>query len=60
MGLWEKVLSLFAAREEEAAGRLPGRNEPCRCGSGKKYKKCHLDEDMRKQKQKYSASCGTG
>lgn len=19
----------------------PGRNEPCRCGSGKKYKKCH-------------------
>jgi len=23
----------------------PGRNEPCRCGSGKKYKKCCLDED---------------
>lgn len=23
----------------------PGRNEPCHCGSGKKYKKCHLDED---------------
>lgn len=22
-----------------------GRNDPCRCGSGKKYKKCHLDED---------------
>jgi hypothetical protein len=21
------------------------RNEPCRCGSGKKYKRCHLDED---------------
>ena len=20
----------------------PGRNEPCWCGSGKKYKKCHL------------------
>jgi hypothetical protein len=19
----------------------PGRNEPCPCGSGKKYKKCH-------------------
>ena len=26
----------------------PGRNEPCWCGSGKKYKKCHLDEDERK------------
>lgn len=23
----------------------PGRNEPCWCGSTKKYKKCHLDED---------------
>jgi hypothetical protein len=23
----------------------PGRNEPCHCGSGKKYKKCHLDPD---------------
>jgi len=22
-----------------------GRNEPCPCGSGKKYKKCHLDSD---------------
>lgn len=22
-----------------------GRNEPCYCGSGKKYKKCHLHED---------------
>jgi hypothetical protein len=28
----------------------PGRNDPCWCGSGKKYKKCHLaadDEDAR-------------
>ena len=27
----------------------PGRNEPCWCGSGKKYKKCHLaaDEEAR-------------
>lgn len=23
------------------AGRGPGRNDPCHCGSGKKYKKCH-------------------
>ncbi len=21
----------------------PGRNDPCPCGSGKKYKKCHLN-----------------
>ncbi len=25
--------------------RKPGRNEPCPCGSGKKYKKCCLDRD---------------
>lgn len=24
---------------------LPGRNEPCWCGSGKKYKNCHLIQD---------------
>lgn len=31
----------FASRQ--AAGELPrvGRNDPCPCGSGKKYKKCH-------------------
>lgn len=25
--------------------RKPGRNDPCHCGSGKKYKKCHLESD---------------
>jgi hypothetical protein len=25
-----------------------GRNDPCHCGSGKKYKKCCLDSDLRK------------
>lgn len=25
-----------------------GRNDPCRCGSGKKYKQCHLGEDEAK------------
>jgi preprotein translocase subunit SecA len=23
------------------SGKLPGRNDPCYCGSGLKYKKCH-------------------
>ena len=26
---------------------LPGRNDPCWCGSGAKYKKCHMDFDRR-------------
>jgi tetratricopeptide (TPR) repeat protein len=32
---------------EKARARLAGtgRNDPCSCGSGKKYKKCHLAED---------------
>jgi len=25
---------------------MPGRNDPCPCGSGKKYKRCCLDKDM--------------
>jgi len=31
--------------EEPAPVVKPGRNDPCWCGSGKKYKKCHLDGD---------------
>ncbi len=27
------------------AGRKPGRNDRCWCGSGKKYKNCHLRQD---------------
>jgi len=26
--------------------KKPGRNDACWCGSGKKYKKCHLDSDL--------------
>jgi len=29
--------------------QLPGRNEPCWCGSGKKYKKCHLRSDQQQR-----------
>jgi hypothetical protein len=27
------------------AGKRPGRNEPCHCGSGRKYKQCCLAKD---------------
>ncbi len=30
-----------SASQEQAAGPRVGRNEPCPCGSGKKYKQCH-------------------
>ena len=29
----------------------PGRNEPCHCGSGKKYKKCCSDKDAEAKRQ---------
>lgn len=28
--------------KEQAKLNIPGRNDPCWCGSGRKYKKCHL------------------
>jgi len=31
--------------ESPPTGARPGRNEPCYCGSGRKYKHCHLRED---------------
>jgi hypothetical protein len=30
---------------ETAAQKTLSRNDPCHCGSGKKYKQCHLDKD---------------
>jgi hypothetical protein len=42
--------------EDERPGELPraatrapgpGRNDPCHCGSGRKYKRCHLRDDER-------------
>ena len=35
-----------AKREPIRAERTVGRNEPCPCGSGKKYKNCHGKRDV--------------
>ena len=32
-------------RSAMVASMKPGRNDPCHCGSGQKYKKCHLTSD---------------
>jgi len=34
-----------------------GRNEPCWCGSGKKYKQCHHDSDQKHFARVRSAEC---
>jgi preprotein translocase subunit SecA len=31
--------------------QLPGRNDPCHCGSGKKYKNCHLGADEKSARE---------
>jgi hypothetical protein len=50
---WEEVQEKAMAEDDdshppEPVRRMltPGRNDPCWCGSGKKYKKCHLDSDQ--------------
>ena len=30
--------------------KKPGRNDPCWCGSGKKYKQCHLKQDQEEER----------
>jgi len=42
MGIFDRLLG----RPPESAINL-GRNSPCWCGSGKKYKKCHYTSDRK-------------
>jgi len=58
MGLFEQVVSLFRGKETNAAAVRPGRNEPCWCGSGKKYKKCHFLEDEKTAAKACTLNCG--
>lgn len=37
-----EIMTLLARAERELAMRTAGRNEPCPCGSGRKYKQCCL------------------
>ncbi len=59
MGLFDRMIGAGKSTDESAPGVKPGRNEPCWCGSGKKYKKCHLPEDDNKAAAKAcSLNCG--
>jgi len=46
MGLIQKLTGVFGSRTPRR-GELQ-RNDPCWCGSGKKYKKCHYESDRKK------------
>ena len=38
-----------APQPARSADARPGRNDPCWCGSGKKYKYCHMRQDMQRE-----------
>jgi len=58
MGLLKDVMNYFVPGEEKTVQNL-GRNEPCWCGSSKKYKHCHLRDDEKKLKN-YAGNCLNG
>ncbi len=45
-----EVLEELAGPPGGRPAETPGRNDPCWCGSGKKYKYCHLREDQRRRR----------
>jgi uncharacterized protein YecA (UPF0149 family) len=47
---------LFHRRPPEGAANL-GRNEPCWCGSDKKYKKCHYESDKKYFSRSLKTAC---
>lgn len=53
MGLFSSIAKAFGSDVKPAPDTTLGRNDPCWCGSGDKYKRCHLDSDQRRiQSQK--------
>ena len=61
MGLFERSMNMFRSTStgDCAPATKPERNEPCWCGSGKKYKKCHLHgDDAKAAAQACSLNCG--
>jgi uncharacterized protein YecA (UPF0149 family) len=60
MGILGKIATAFRPRLQPVPGSEPGRNEPCWCGSGQKYKRCHLDADrLKAQAQRTSCRAAT-
>lgn len=59
MGLLDRAKRIFQDSRMTPPPARPGRNEPCWCGSGKKYKKCHLPgEEAKAAAKACSLNCG--
>jgi uncharacterized protein YecA (UPF0149 family) len=57
MKIFKSIVKIFSSRHEQEPERYPARNELCWCGSGLKYKKCHLSSDEEKAEKKAAACC---
>lgn len=53
----EFLKKLFGSGRPPAVTALPGRNEPCWCGSGVKYKRCHMSSDQARARAQTRTSC---
>ena len=52
MGFFDRFISRVTNKQECTPAAIPGRNDPCWCGSGRKYKKCHLPDEEKKSAEK--------
>jgi len=52
----KKMLGIAPA---PSGGNVPGRNELCWCGSGAKYKRCHMESDKARARARSRVSCAT-
>ncbi len=55
MKILKSIINMLGGGDGQEVEKDLGRNEPCWCGSGKKYKKCHLFEDEKKAQK--AAAC---
>jgi SEC-C motif len=62
VGFMDWIKTMFSSKPPlEERLRERGRNELCWCGSGKKYKRCHLREDsLKRVEERYAAQFAAG
>jgi uncharacterized protein YchJ len=59
MGFLQKIGEWLNPQDDMVPANRPGRNDACWCGSGTKYKRCHLDEDAKKISKACAINCKT-
>ena len=50
---------LFGIGKPPIGVAVPGRNESCWCGSGLKYKRCHMSSDQAKARARTRTPCAS-